>query len=362
MSISTILLAYKEAENLKILLPQIKENLDKCNEKYEILVIDTIEPLDNTKDICLEHGVKYINQEEPYFAGAFRTGIKYASMDKFLIMDSDGSHDPKYISEVNNVFLSGADVAIGSRYIKGGFTNDSITSRIMSFFLNTAFRIVLGIKAKDISTDYRMYHTADLKNVNLSCNNYDVLQEVLLKIKLNKGKIIIKETPIVFNKRLMGESKRRLLPFIMSYIKTLCSLTFIRAQYFLKNERGRRILKQFILYGLIGCIGAIIDFSVFYILNRWQYGFNPVINNIIASFIGFSFTFSFNTFFNFKKSDKLVRRFLSYLIICICGMFISSVIIYFLQYSVNLSLLKGTCITFVACLQFLLNKLITFRF
>ncbi len=46
MSISVALLAYKEAENLKILLPQIIEQVEKCGEEYEILVVDTKEPLD----------------------------------------------------------------------------------------------------------------------------------------------------------------------------------------------------------------------------------------------------------------------------------------------------------------------------
>ena len=52
----------------------------------------------------------------------------------------------------------------------------------MSHILNFVFRTFLGIKAKDISTDYRMYWTSDLKGVTLENQNYDVLQEVLLKI------------------------------------------------------------------------------------------------------------------------------------------------------------------------------------
>ena len=86
MGISVVLLAYKEAENLKVLLPQIKKNVKKTGENYEILIIDTMETMDDTPAVCKEHGAKYINQEEPYFGGAFRTGIKYASMDKFLIV------------------------------------------------------------------------------------------------------------------------------------------------------------------------------------------------------------------------------------------------------------------------------------
>lgn len=231
MGISVVLLAYKEEENLKVLLPQIIDNVKKTGEEYEILVIDTAEPLDNTKGVCEEYGAKYINQEEPAFAGAFKTGIKYASMDKFLILDSDGSHNPKYIPGIYDKFTKeNCDVVIGSRYVEGGKTNDSKSSIVMSHILNGMFRFFLGIKAKDISTDYRMYRTEQLKKVKLTCHNYDVLQEVLLLLRLNQPdkKLKIGEVPIEFDKRIYGESKRRLIPFIMSYIKTLCKLTVTR--------------------------------------------------------------------------------------------------------------------------------------
>lgn len=229
--ISVVLLSYKEADNLRILLPKIKEEIKKCSDNYEILVIDTEKALDNTKEVCINNGAIYINQEKPAFGGAFVTGIKYATKDKFLIMDSDGSHPTSKIPEIYQRFVSsGCDVVIGSRYCKGGESNDKTSSRIMSHILNFAFRIVLGVKAKDLSTDYRMYHTQELKKVNLECKNYDVLEEVLLRLKLNKPdkKLIIEEVPISFSKRMYGESKRQLFKFIISYIKTLFRLIGLR--------------------------------------------------------------------------------------------------------------------------------------
>lgn len=234
MGISVVLLAYKEEENLKVLIPKIKNNLEKIDEEYEILVIDTEKALDNTRVVCKALGAIYINQEEPSFGGAFRTAIKYADMDKLLILDSDGSHNPKYIGSIYEKFMLGADVVIGSRYVKGGRTNDAPMSIIMSRILNSVFRISLGINAKDISTDYRMYKTKQLKEVNLSCNNYDVLQEVLLKLKINKHNLRVLEVPISFDKRMFGESKRNLIPFMISYILTLLKLIFIR----LTADRG----------------------------------------------------------------------------------------------------------------------------
>ena len=172
MGISVVLLAYKEEENLRVLLPQIKDQVKQTGEEFEILVIDTEKPLDNTKGVCEEFGAKYVNQEEPAFAGAFKTGIQYASMDKFLILDSDGSHNPKYIPAIYDKFTKeNCDVVIGSRYVEGGKTNDAKSSIVMSHILNGMFRFFLGIKAKDISTDYRMYYTEQLKNVSLSCHN-----------------------------------------------------------------------------------------------------------------------------------------------------------------------------------------------
>ena len=188
MAISAVLLAYKEAENLKVLLPKIKQQLDKIGEEYEIIIVDTMKPLDDTPAVCKKFGARYVNQRLPHFGGAFRTGIKAARYDKFLIMDSDGSHNPIYIPDIYKKFVSGADVVIGSRYVKGGKTNDSKVSIIMSHILNFVFRIITGIKAKDISTDFRMYDTKQLKAVKLTCQNYDILQEVL---EATKGKLLI---------------------------------------------------------------------------------------------------------------------------------------------------------------------------
>lgn len=225
MGISVALLAYKEEENLRILIPKVRKALEEIGEEYEIAVIDTAEPLDNTKDCCDEFGVQYYNQTEPGFGGAYRRAIEVIQFDKALFIDSDGSHDPMYIKGVYDTFMTGNyDVVIGSRYTKGGKTNDSKLSVLMSYCLNTAYRICLGLKARDLSTNFRMYRTEQLKKTDTSCVNYDVLEEIFVKIMINEGGIRIGESPIEFNKRIYGESKRDLLPFIKSYLLTLFRL------------------------------------------------------------------------------------------------------------------------------------------
>ena len=203
--------------------------MDSLNEEYEMIVVDTDKPTDNTEAVCRQYGARYVNQEDPGFGGAYRKGISVMKGDKMLVLDSDGSHNPIYIPDIYNKFITGYDVVIGSRYIKGGKTEDAVTSRIMSHILNGVFRIVTGVKAKDLSTNFRIYRADVLREITLTSVNYDVLEEVLLLMKLKIGKDFkVGEIPITFNKRLAGESKRRLIPFIISYIKTMFRLIGIR--------------------------------------------------------------------------------------------------------------------------------------
>lgn len=352
MGISVVLLAYKEAENLSFLLPKIKDIMSSLPEEYEIIVVDTEKPLDNTPEICKNLGVRYVNQEYPGFGGAFKTGIKYAEMDKFLILDSDGSHDPKYIPAIYKKFVeNNCDLVIGSRYTEGGETNDSKSSIIMSHILNTFFRICLGIKAKDISTDYRMYRTEQIKNVELENVNYDVLQEVLLRMKQNKPDLKIEEVPISFQKRIYGESKRRLIPFIIGYIKSLFRFTFMRYP----------LLRNIFLYGIFGAGAFVIDFGIFTLLTKTVLKSAPEIASITGNITGFIFTFFTNTYCNFKKNDRLFIRAVSYGLITLLGTCVSTLGIHLLKNSMNIYLLKCIMLVLVSAMQFVLNKLITYN-
>ena len=228
MSISVLLLAYNEEKNLKILLPQIKTELNKIDESYEILVIDSAEPTDNTEEVCREFDAKYIPQEYPYYAGAFKTGINHAQNDKILVLDADGSHNPIYIKDIYEKFSEGYDIVIGSRYVAAGKNNDELSSIIMSKLLNSVMRPLIGVKAKDISTSYRMYDTKQLKAIDIKTQNYEIQQEIILRMKKNNKNLKIGEVPIEFNKRMYGESKRSLFKFICGYIVSVIDFLLVR--------------------------------------------------------------------------------------------------------------------------------------
>lgn len=228
MMISVVLPAYKEAKNLETIIPRINEVLKEI--KHEILVIDTIEPMDNTKEVCNQYGAVYISRENGnYYGDAIRTGFNHASGEYTVVMDADGSHDPQDICRFfKEMEENKYDLVIGSRYCKGGYTDNPAILRAMSWVLNLTYRILFGLKVKDVSDSYRMYRTAALKDMQFECLNFDIVEEILIKLSLRNKKFAVKEIPISFSKRAAGESKRDLVKFIFSYISTIRRLLEIK--------------------------------------------------------------------------------------------------------------------------------------
>ena len=228
MQISVLLPAYNEGENLKNLIPQIKQELEEENINYEILIVDSMNKTDDTEEIAKENNVKYYHRENgDNYGDAIRTGILKAQNEYLLVMDADGSHSPKELKKLIKD-CPNYDITIGSRYVKNGKTENNIMLIFMSWMVNIAYRICLKIKVKDISNSLRIYKTEDLKKLDLESNNFDIVAEILIKLCLFNKNYKIKEVPITFEKRKQGKSKRKLGKFILSYIKTMQKLIKIR--------------------------------------------------------------------------------------------------------------------------------------
>jgi dolichol-phosphate mannosyltransferase len=121
-----------------------------------------------------------------------------------------------------------ADVVIASRYCPAGATENNVLLIFMSRILNWTYSMILGIRCKDVSNSFRVYDAAQLRELKLSCNNFDVIQEILLKLSRRKSDFTIVEVPFTFKKRMFGKTKRNLMLFIMTYIFTLVRLRFSR--------------------------------------------------------------------------------------------------------------------------------------
>ena len=77
--LSVVLPAYEEAVNLKYLLPRLNAVARGLTPNYEILVIDTQTPRDETPAVCREHKFRYLARGEgPLYGHAVRTAVKEA--------------------------------------------------------------------------------------------------------------------------------------------------------------------------------------------------------------------------------------------------------------------------------------------
>ena len=229
MDLSVILGAYKEANNLQVLLPKLEKILSALPVQFEILVIDVSPSLDNTAQVCTHFAhVRYVTRQHNNSYGSMvRSGIKQARFSNLLFMDADGSHDPKYLPDMIKQ-AQNYDLVIGSRYIKGGGTCNGFWLQAQSRLLNWIYRTVLQLKVHDISNSFRCYRAEQLKTLSLEAENFDILEEILVKLQLQYPHLTIKEIPIFFNKRQEGTSHRNLLVFIGSFVRTMCYLCSIK--------------------------------------------------------------------------------------------------------------------------------------
>lgn len=235
--ISVIIPAYKEAKNLRFILPQIKKVLDKKNLEYEILVIDTMNPLDDTESVCKKNEVQYVPRKNGNTYGdAIRTGFEKAKGGYTVVMDADGSHNPKDILKFYKIIQNHKiDIVIGSRYCRGGKTDNIFILKFMSWALNVTYRLFFKLNVYDVSNSFRMYRTEQLKKLSLECNNFDIVEEILIKLSIINRPFIAYEVPVRFSKRVYGESKRKLIKFIFSYIETMYRLLKIKSKAQLIN-------------------------------------------------------------------------------------------------------------------------------
>ena len=230
VELTVMLPAYNEAEALRDLLPTIKAAAAALTPSFEILILDTQTAMDATAEVCAENGVRHIRRSGGnQYGDAIRTGIAQARGAHLLCMDADGSHSASYFASMwaqrNNY-----DIVIGSRYVAGGHTENPAVLIWMSYVLNLTFRVVFNIHAKDVTNSFRLYRASILRPMKLDSDDFDILEEILIKAVTHRPPARITEVPVTFGRRKAGESKRNLVKFAFGYFTTLQKLrTFQKA-------------------------------------------------------------------------------------------------------------------------------------
>jgi len=229
-AISIVLPAYNEARNLEMLLPRLRETLGMLCVMWEIIVIDTVHPLDDTREICAAEGVRHVRRRGgDNYGDAIRTGIAESLGDRVVIMDTDGSHDPEFIRTLWE-HRGDADIVIASRYVTGGTTENPWPLVMLSRLLNIVFSIVVTLPAHDISNSFRLYRGPQLRSTTLLSRHFDVQEEILARLLWEiDPPATVAEVPFCFKARQFGESKREMTVFIGAFLGAMVRLRRLRA-------------------------------------------------------------------------------------------------------------------------------------
>ena len=203
-----------------------KENIEKMVRKvmsldggYHLLIVDDGSP-DGTADIVrslqLEFPGRLFMEERKGKLGlgtAYIHGFKWALKNgyEFIFeMDCDFSHNPDDLNRLYNACKNeGADVAVGSRYTKGGKVQNWPMNRLlMSYFASVYVRIVLCFGVKDTTAGFKCYRRRVLETIDLDNIRFvGYAFQIEMKYTAKRLGFKIKEVPITFIDRLEGVSK-----------------------------------------------------------------------------------------------------------------------------------------------------------
>jgi dolichol-phosphate mannosyltransferase len=208
---------YDERENLEPMVRALGGIFDANGIDGRVLVVDDDSP-DGTGELAdrLAAELPYVDVLHraakqglgPAYVAAFRRALE-SDTELVLEMDCDFSHDPADVPRLVAAVMDGADLALGSRYVRGGGTrNWGLGRRVVSRSGCLYAQAILGVGIRDLTGGFKCFHRRVLAAIPLervSAKGYAFQIEVTYRA-LRAGFRVV-EVPIVFADREVGGSK-----------------------------------------------------------------------------------------------------------------------------------------------------------
>jgi len=209
-----IIPTYNEIENISKMLDTVMN----LNEGFDVLIVDDGSS-DGTAQVVREKmdafGGRIHLEERTGKLGlgtAYIHGFKWAlarGYEYIFEMDCDFSHDPNDLARLKKACEEGADLSIGSRYVKGvNVVNWPMSRVLLSYFASVYVRFITGMPIQDATAGFKCYKRATLEGINFDKIHFvGYAFQIEMKFKVWQRKMSIVEVPVIFTDRTEGQSK-----------------------------------------------------------------------------------------------------------------------------------------------------------
>jgi len=208
-----IIPTYNESMNIRALVPAVLA----ADKRIEILFVDDNSP-DGTAGIIkslMKKDKRLHLLERPGKMGlgtAYVAGFQYAisaGYDYIFEMDADFSHHPSYLPDLITALTTECDVVVGSRYIRGvSVAHWPIRRLVLSKLANVYASFFTGVKVKDLTAGFVGYSKKVLETIHVeTVRSSGYAFQIEMKYRCKAHGFTIREVPIIFADRTLGESK-----------------------------------------------------------------------------------------------------------------------------------------------------------
>lgn len=213
VELSIILPTFNESENILLLLDEIERHVKV---PYEAIVVDDNSP-DGTWKLVQQYARRHPQvlllhrTSERGLTSALSAGIARAQGRLLMWMDVDFSMPPERISDLLQAVAQGADVAVGSRYVRGGGDARAVTPLLtFQLFLSKVLSILggwfLGCAFRDWSSGFIVLKRELIENYQLTGDYGEYFIHLICYLIKRRGASVV-EIPYVLTPRERGTSK-----------------------------------------------------------------------------------------------------------------------------------------------------------
>jgi dolichol-phosphate mannosyltransferase len=208
-----IIPTYNEKENIE----KIVRKVFSLSYPFELLIIDDGSP-DGTADIVKKLQLEFPGLHMEQRKGKLGLGTAYIHGFKWALnhgyeyifeMDADFSHNPDDLFHLREACVKGADVAVGSRYVRGvNVVNWPMSRVLMSYFASMYVRLITRIDIQDATAGFKCYRRIVLETIPLEKIRFvGYAFQIEMKFTAIKFGFKVVEVPIIFTDRTEGVSK-----------------------------------------------------------------------------------------------------------------------------------------------------------